>query len=206
MMIEDPSRRPRALEMLDELEISDLAGLRAIAHPIRLEMLERLARPLTVKDLAEQMDVPRTRLYRHLHTLLDASLIEIVETRQVRARVESVYRAVARSFAPGAALLTSGSMQEIGEAVLTTIFDTTRADMKRRLESGSLSLDQRDAQPLVVAIRRSTGFLDPDRAAAIVESLESLAGEVERDDDDAPSTDRLYTIQFAFYPSGRVSS
>ncbi|GBE24532.1 hypothetical protein BMS3Bbin02_00807 [bacterium BMS3Bbin02] len=186
----------------DEFQITDLKTLRVMAHPIRLELLERLARSSTATELATDLGVPRTRLYRHLHALEEAGLIEVVSTRRVRAIVESVYQAIARSFVPGPALLTSGSMQDIGEAVLTTVFDTTRADLKRRLDSGRLSLDQREADPRTFALGRFAAFLSLEEAASFVERLESLAAEVEVKDDGQSTGEQMYTMQFVFYPTG----
>jgi DNA-binding transcriptional ArsR family regulator len=202
MNMETPGGRVGQSGPLDEFQITDIKTLRVMAHPIRLELLERLARPATVTELAESLGVPRTRLYRHLHALREVGLVDVVSTRQVRAMVESVYRAVARSFVPGPSLLTTGSMEEIGEAVLTTVFDTTRADLKRRLDSGRLSLDQREANPRTVALGRFSAFLSLEEAASIVERLESLAAEVEAKDGGSIAGEQFYTMQFVFYPAG----
>jgi DNA-binding transcriptional ArsR family regulator len=193
---------PAHAPQVDEIEITDLKTLRVIAHPIRPEMLERLARPSTATDLAEHLGVPRTRLNHHLHALVAAGLIEIVDTRKVRAIVESVFQSVARSFVPGPELLTSGSLQDVGEAVLTAVFDTTRADVKRRIDSGRLSLDQRGADHRTFALGRFAAFLSPVEATSIVDRLESLARELETKGEGRLTGDELYTMQFVFYPAG----
>jgi DNA-binding transcriptional ArsR family regulator len=62
-------------------------------HPVRIRILRALAGTrLTTHDLVAKLpDVPHATLYRHLSTLVNAGLIEVVEQRRVRGAVERVY-------------------------------------------------------------------------------------------------------------------
>src|SRR5215212_10559476 len=65
-----------------------------ILHPHRLRIIEALAgSPLTTQEIADRLtDIPKSSIYRHLKTLLDAGIITVAETRPVKGVEEKVYR------------------------------------------------------------------------------------------------------------------
>ena len=79
-------------------EIEDAETFEMLADPSRVEMLERLHHPASVGELAEDMGVPRTRLYHHVKLLEEAGMIRVVDTRRKGAMEEKVYQVAARSF------------------------------------------------------------------------------------------------------------
>src|SRR5690606_18577146 len=72
----------------DALRIPPTALAKALADPHRSRMLELLSgdpkRVWSVRQLAEALEVPRTRLYHHVKVLLEQGLIEVGEQRTVR--------------------------------------------------------------------------------------------------------------------------
>jgi DNA-binding transcriptional ArsR family regulator len=64
-----------------------------IVHPVRLRILVAIqGRNLTPKQLAAAIpDVPQATLYRHIHRLVEAGMLIVVEERQVHGAVERVY-------------------------------------------------------------------------------------------------------------------
>jgi DNA-binding transcriptional ArsR family regulator len=75
-----------------------VAELRALAHPLRLRVLERFAeQPRTTKQVAVLLGEPPTRLYHHVAALERAGLLRLTETRKNRGTVEKWYEAIARS-------------------------------------------------------------------------------------------------------------
>src|SRR6478672_1411006 len=88
-------------EPLDTRVVADAAALKALADPLRLHMLELLARDParvgTVKELAHQMQQPVTRLYHHMKLQEAANLVIDAETRLVSGIVEHRYRCAQRS-------------------------------------------------------------------------------------------------------------
>jgi DNA-binding transcriptional ArsR family regulator len=79
-----------------------VAELRALAHPLRLRVLERFAeQPRTTKQVALLLGEPPTRLYHHVAALERAGLLRLTETRKNRGTVEKWYEAVVRSFGDG---------------------------------------------------------------------------------------------------------
>ncbi|MFL5606544.1 MAG: ArsR/SmtB family transcription factor, partial [Gemmatimonadaceae bacterium] len=74
-----------------------VADLRALAHPLRLRMMELFAEsPRTTKQVAELLGQPPTRLYHHVAALERAGLLVLRETRRNRGAVEKWYGAIAR--------------------------------------------------------------------------------------------------------------
>ena len=74
--------------------------MRALAHPLRLRILEAFAEaPRTTKQVAELLGQPPTRLYHHVDQLLAAGLIRVAREEKRRAVSERYFEAVARRFA-----------------------------------------------------------------------------------------------------------
>ena len=79
--------------MIDELDT-----LQALTEPTRVAMLEVLAEPSSVRQVAAALGVPRTRLYHHVELLVAAGLIEQVDERRAGALSERVYAVSAKRF------------------------------------------------------------------------------------------------------------
>lgn len=65
-----------------------------ILHPVRMRILLAFGRgiPLTAQGLADLLpDVARATLYRHLATLVDGGLLEVVAEQRIRGAVERTY-------------------------------------------------------------------------------------------------------------------
>lgn len=116
--------------------IEDMETFEVIADPTRMALLEALATPTTVKELAESIGVPRTRLYHHVGLLVDSGVVRVVESREKRALTERVYQATAKRYQPSERLLESADPRRQAEIVLDTLFATTRADFVRAVDRG----------------------------------------------------------------------
>lgn len=83
----------------DTFEMQTSAQWKAFSHPLRLRILEELARePRTNEELAAALGEQSGKLYFHTKKLLDAGLIVLDSTRQKGPITEKLYRAVARRF------------------------------------------------------------------------------------------------------------
>jgi len=99
-------------EQSEAVYINDVDSLRAMAEPTRLAILSALLRPpwprvMSVKELAAELDMTPTRLYRHVRQLEEAALIKVAETRMVSGILEQRYRASARDVRLGTDFLQS---------------------------------------------------------------------------------------------------
>ena len=121
-------------------EIDSVQGLRALADPVRLAILVALdtrvpdgALPvMSVKELAQHLGEPQTKLYRHVKQLEAAGLIEVAATRMVSGIMEQRYRARQRDLRLSAALVrrhtdeAEAAVRSAFDAFLTGLFDGAR--------------------------------------------------------------------------------
>jgi DNA-binding transcriptional ArsR family regulator len=179
------------------LVIDDVETLRAIAEPTRTALIELLAEPRTVTQLADALDVPRTRLYHHVELLQSKGIVEQVEERRAGALTERIYALTAKVIRPSARLLRSDDADERIAALLTLVFDTTKADLRRAFATGEVALDDGD-----LGVGRSIAYLSPAQAAEFIRELDAL---VERFDaaHDSARNERPFAFVWALYPSSR---
>jgi DNA-binding transcriptional ArsR family regulator len=180
--------------------IRDLETLKLIADATRAAILELLAEPRSVTQLAEALGVPRTRLYHHIDLLVARSVIEQVDERRVGALRERFYALTAKTFRPSPRLLQSGDVNERADALTTLILDTTKADLRRSLVSGEAEPDDGGRKRLGAG--RSIAFLTPERAAQLIGELEDVVARFDDAHEDAPNA-RPFAFVWALYPSSR---
>jgi DNA-binding transcriptional ArsR family regulator len=123
-------------------EIGSVEELRALADPVRLAILSALDRHapdgelpvMSVKELAQYLGEPQTKLYRHVKQLEAAGLIEVAATRMVSGILEQRYRARQRDLRLSAALFrrhadeTEAAVRSAFDAFLTGLFDRARQE------------------------------------------------------------------------------
>jgi DNA-binding transcriptional ArsR family regulator len=156
--------------------VSDLDALMAIGPgglPVR-----------SVKELAEELAEPQTKLYRHVKQLEAAGLIEVAATRVVSGIVEQRYRASQRDLtirAPGGLLKDPDRASDAEAAARNVLghfsgkfFEAYRAG---RISDGEFPDAESYRRP---AMLLSEGRFSPERATAIRnklgEVLADLAG------------------------------
>ncbi len=120
-------------EILEEKLLTDLSQLEALSSSMRLRILQWALDPVTVGALAERFGVPRTRLYYHVNLLVDEGLLVEVGERTSGARVEHIYRTVARSVTPSPELLEDDPRQGAKLAV-GLVLDPARTESETMIE------------------------------------------------------------------------
>jgi DNA-binding transcriptional ArsR family regulator len=89
-------------ELAERIEVTGTAQLRALAHPVRVTILDLLLeRAASVAELAAAVDRPKSTVAYHVGMLVDAGMLRVVRTRRVRAIDERYYGRTARLFAVG---------------------------------------------------------------------------------------------------------
>ena len=93
---------PPDYELLDRLELSTPAQVKAISDPLRTTLLGLLhERAATVTELASAVERPKSTVAHHVRVLTEAGLLHVVRTRRVRAIDERFYGRTARMFYVG---------------------------------------------------------------------------------------------------------
>jgi len=78
------------------VEVAGQAG--ALLHPLRIEVLKKLAEQRSCPELAKELGETSQKIYYHVKILESAGLIERVDERRVRGIMEGLYRARAKSY------------------------------------------------------------------------------------------------------------
>ena len=84
--------------MDDVLLLNRLDQAEALLKPKRVDLLRRLAQPRSCTELGRELGEPPQKVYYHLKKLEAAGLVDRVGERRVRAVMEGIYQARARSY------------------------------------------------------------------------------------------------------------
>lgn len=129
-------------ELAEVFEIDDAETFEILADPTRVELLERLFEPASVSELAEAMEVPRTRLYHHMRLLEEAGLIRVVQVRQRGAIPEKIYQLTAKLYRPSKKFLGEHPRRHAAAAMVDPLLSTTRADIIRSVTEGRFDFNE----------------------------------------------------------------
>lgn len=187
-----------APEILESKSLTDASQARAISSPIRLRILHEALEPVTVSDLAERFGVPRTRLYYHVNRLVKDGLLVQVDERMSGARVERIYRAVARMFRTGPELFDGvGDSGEAAKLAAGLTLDPARTESEALLEMKLLG------QPTVGDVRRMLVQLSEPQAKEFERRLGLLCSELgELEEAASPASSGEYAFSFVFALAG----
>lgn len=181
-----------------------LTQVRALAHPLRLRLIELFAAgPLTAKQAAEKLGLPPTRLYHHVATLERAGLLKLGRTRAVRGATEKYYevsreslRSVGRS---GPAAMRRATPEDRA-AISFTLFDRARGELMRALAAGAL-----DRKRQLMAVRALVRLTPEDARrlhrdlVALVQGLRRKKAKASRER--APGKLVRYSLTIALIPT-----
>jgi DNA-binding transcriptional ArsR family regulator len=185
--------------------VSDLETLRAIADPLRVQILELLeGQALTVKQVAEKLGLAPSKLYYHFGALEKLGLIEVAETRMVANMLEKTYKSAADILDVDPALFKfskEGENEPINILLSSTI-DATREDLLRSLQARQFQLEQgAEETPRRIIINRIVSSVSEKRIAEFQDRLVKLIQEFEAEDSQSKPKDQPYALTVAFYPS-----
>ncbi len=192
-------------EAKKRFHIADLETLRAIADPLRVQIMELLeGQALTVKQVAEKLGLAPSKLYYHFGALEKLGMIEVAETRMVANMVEKTYRSAAELLDIDPALFKfnkDGDNEPINILLSSTI-DATREDLLRSMQARQFQLEQgAEEMPRRVIINRVVSSVSEKRIEEFQGRLIKLIQEFEAEDKASKSSDQPYALTVAFYPS-----
>jgi DNA-binding transcriptional ArsR family regulator len=188
----------------DEPAVSHIDILKALADPLRLNMLYALTRgahpepaAMTVKELAAELGEPQTKLYRHIKHLESARLIRAVSSRVVSGIVEQRYQASQPDMIMGDDLTDQEKVSPEAEAMAAAALELYRRQFFAERRAYPASQEAAEALPhrrMVLAI--ADGHLPAARAAAVYERLQELLKEVAETggDNSAEAKEDLVTV------------
>lgn len=195
-------------EQLDSYRISDLDQVKALSHPLRMRIIEKLAasEPMTTKQVAEALEEKPTRLYHHVDLLEKAGLIRLTHTRQNRGATEKYYAAIARSFRADREVFSDHSPIDQDDAIrpmIHTVFDNTVSELLRLVDaqqSGDLIEDE--GLLSYVEMHLTEAQIEEVRQK-LKDVLEYLQGISDPDSETDEKDLRKYRLTLAHYPLDR---
>lgn len=175
------------------LTLTSLRQVRAIAHPLRFRVFERLTDdPRTGKQLAELLGTKPTQLYHHLRVLERAGLIRKVATRKKRGTTEKYFEAVSNRIAIDAKLFKS--QVAVQDAILG---QDLRLTFDELLEARRLS--QRVSPKPPVILKRLRIRTSPARIEQLQRTLDEWLSSYE--DAAQENAENEYAVTMALYPT-----
>jgi DNA-binding transcriptional ArsR family regulator len=189
------------MEQLDYMEIDDPEVFEALNNTLRTRILRRLGEPKSIREVAEELNMPPTRLYYHVNLMEDVGIIEVVETRKVGAMLQKIYQAKARGFRPSPKLTDSDlEPQELAKIMSGVVLDGARVDAIEALTRNFdlIKAGEADAK-LPGSIGRTLGFFNREQAQRFSEKLQELIEEEFDQEDDRTEGDE-YSLTYVFFP------
>ena len=175
-----------------------VADLRALAHPLRLRMMELFAEsPKTTKQVADLLGQPPTRLYHHVAALERAGLLVLKEKRQNRGAVEKWYVGVAQQVegVPGRGG-NAASRRNARRAVAATVLEQAKQELL------SMPAGAKEAALLTRLVVATPPSRIPAIRKRLLDIVQTMRGELQVDDRaDSPAADReRWALTLAFAP------
>ena len=196
--------QPDAERLIDNLET-----LKVYFDPMRAKIMKTVAyRPRTVQEIAQELDVPFTRLYYHMNLLEKHGLIRVVETRNLSGAVEEKYYQIsARSYVIDRSLLTvqsdDGDENSDGlEIILGTMFDDTMGAIRHSIREQKIDIHKTSPEPDSMLVRNGRMRIPKDKESEFHQRFLDLISEMAHPDcDNNPEDCTEYGLLIAFFPN-----
>ena len=185
-------------------ETSAAARLKAASDPLRLRMgLLMFDDGHTVKELAETLNVPATRLYYHMKILEQHGLVEVVERRMVSGIEERRYRAVDDAWAFADSEMTGSAIEQSG--VIRAVFGAVQAEIEVAVHAKpDEELGLTDSAVPVLTL--TDLIITRDELIEVQEALNALNRKFAIDRPDPPAGGERYHFLFAGWKRPEVAS
>lgn len=203
-MVDESVRISEKFTPAKEFIVSDLETLKVLADPLRLSILQYLNKPGTVKQIAEKIDKPPTKLYYHFNLLEKHRLIKMVDTRIVSGIIEKHYQVSARTYLIAEGLLSPNEEQsdEGLDLTISGIFADARLDIRESIRSGMVNMSPDAPEAKRLMINQGTLHLSEAQTQAFQERLMALIDEfqdLESDNNNAQN----YKMLVMLHPTSR---
>lgn len=186
------------------LPLEALALARLLLQPLRVEILQLLAEPLSCGELARALGCTSQRVHYHVRALETAGLVRRVAERKVRALTEGIYQAAARHFWPGPALLHSlGGNAAVQDALSRNYLLSLAAELGNDAARLALSGEAEQQNAPTLSLSASVNLPGMHRRNAFLKELQHtlrLLAEKYGVSDEEPGAEP-YKLVLACYPA-----
>lgn len=165
----------------EEFIVDDFDTLKILADPLRIRILDLMRDPCTVKEVANELDIPPTKLYYHINQLEKHGLIVLVETRIVSGIIEKHYQTAAHTIRVARQLLSPSpdANQEGGlEITVSSLWQNVIVNLR---ESSSLGIidtsEDEEVNPATLNLRSMNFALSSEQATDFLMRYQELLAE-----------------------------
>jgi hypothetical protein len=187
---------------VEQITINDLETLKVVTDPFRMRVLETMMEgPITVKQVAERLATPATKLYYHVNLLEKHGLIVVVDTQVVSGIIEKHYQAAAGSFQIDRSLLAfEASIGEGGHGVIEMMLDPVREEIRSGLRSGLIKSSPDASVYERLSMSRTRVMLTPEQAEDFNARINAILDDLRAMNNDDLTGKQAYALLIAFYP------
>lgn len=178
--------------------IHDVETIKVFADPLRLKIIRLMAKPTTVKAVADAVDIPAAKLYYHVNLLQRHDLIQVVGHNLESGIVEKVYQVTAVHFKLVNPLLAGSDFPaEAADAIFTDLLQATITGFQQALATR----DKREGTPpRHPFLSQKAVRLTNDQLTTIHERMDALIKEVTALAQANAATDEpCYELTVVFY-------
>ncbi len=181
-----------------DMYIRDVATIRVLADPRRLEILRLMEEPTTVKVVAAALEVPPATLYYHVNLLAEHNLIRVVGHSIETGIVEKHYQVTAREFKLTNPLLTAGAVpDDAADAIYASLLDETKSGFRLAFQQRS---DDEPIPPRTPFLSKKALRLSDDQLTEFHARLDGLMQETARlAEQNLATNEKRYELTVVFY-------
>lgn len=158
--------------------LGDAAAAASALSPMRRAVLAALAEPDSATGVARRLDLPRQKVNYHLRVLEDLGLVELVEERQRRGRIERIVRRTATDVVLDPGLVEAADRTYDGEQGSAAALVAAAADAIRAV--GKLMARDRDVPVPTATVVVDVRFAKPSDVRAFAEEFAQLCARYDR--------------------------
>ena len=202
----DPSAQAQPPEPLATRVVRDLETLKVLTDPTRVSILRVLMdsprsapKVRSVKELAEELGEPQTKLYRHIKQLEARDLIHVAETRLVSGIVEHRYRTGQWTLDMDAAFFVpDAAYRDEAADAFATIMDNYRSEFIADIRAGRVRYEaDTSGDSYRRAVSAVAGFKIPSaKATEFRDRMSALINEIVETDHDEDGVDINLLVSF----------
>lgn len=184
--------------------LDDAPSARVALHPLRRDLLARLAEPASAAQVARDLGLPRQKVNYHLRLLEEASLVELVEERTVGNCTERILRARARAFvvSPGALGDLAPDPETVADRFSSTYLLAVAARAVQDLGALRAAAQVADKRLATLTLETEIRFASPEAQRAFADDLAAAVRELTaRYHDDRSVRGRRFRFFVGGYPA-----
>ena len=175
------------MSIQEEYIVTDLETIKIISDPLRVQILEHVGLAseagvlITVKELAENLEIPPTKLYYHVNLLEKHHLIRVAETRVVSGIIEKLYQIRARRIRAELDLSQDSEINrdeglELTLSSISMMFDTAYTNLEKSFRKRFQEIEdgQTDLQKSAWYSSQCMLQLSPEQVKEFIREIKEL--------------------------------